>query len=127
MLCNSPGLSYARGWLLMVTHVTVTHLSPSSCNLTVNLLLFEDFFSLVSWLLEACGLAKISAFAFITLSTLPVYGKKKLENGIPVFSVGWEKRGEMHQLLNNNNDFLAASYQKESIREHGGVTERETP
>lgn len=46
---------------------------------------------------------------------LPVYGKKKLESGIPVFSVGLEKRGEMHQLLRNNNDFLAASYQKELI------------
>ena len=84
------------------------------------------FFSL-SWLLEASGLAKISAFAFITLPTLPVYGKKKLENGIPVFSVGWEKRGEMHRLLKNNHDFLAASYQKESIWEHRGLAERETP
>lgn len=53
----------------------------------------------MSWLLEAAGLAKISVFTFITLSKLPVYGKKKLENGIPVFSVGWEKREEMHQLL----------------------------
>lgn len=84
-------------------------------------------FLLLSWLLEASGLAEISAFAFVTLSTLPVYGKKKLENGIPVFSVGWEKRGEMHQLLKNNHDFPPASDQKELIWEHGGLTERETP
>jgi len=85
----------------------------------------EDFF-LLYWLLEASGLAKISAFAFMALSTFPVYGKKKLENGIPVFSAGQEKRGEMHQLLKNNHDFLAASYQ-ELIWEHKGLTERETP
>jgi len=43
------------------------------------------------WLLEASGLARISAFAFITLPTLPVFGKKKLGNGIPVFSTGLGK------------------------------------
>lgn len=50
--------------------------------MTVNLVLFEDCFFLLSWLLAASCLAKISAFAFIMLSALPVYGKKKLGNGI---------------------------------------------
>lgn len=81
-ICLAIVLARLCAWL--VTHGNSCHsnsaLSPSSGNLTVNLMLVQDFFWL-SWLLETCGLANISHFASITLSTLPVMERKNIKVG----------------------------------------------
>lgn len=85
------------------------------------MLLFHFFYCLGSW--KPLVWQGPLLFAFVTLSTLPVYGKKKLGNGISAFSVDWEKRGEMHLLLQAIHDSLTTSYLREAFGSTGAPLE----